>query len=149
VVTLLSAGHAENALPQRASANVNCRIFPGETVATTLAQLQRLAGTQVTVTANQPERPVAIPPTLDPKVIGPMKTVAAKHFPGVPLLPIMSTGATDGVFVGALGIPVYGAPGIFIDRDMGGIHGLNERIRVKSLYDGRDYLFDLVKAYAE
>ena len=86
----------------------------------------------MTVTANQPLRPVAIPPPLDPKVIGPMKALAAKHFPGVPLVPLMSTGATDGVFFGAVGIPVYGAPGIFIDRDIGGIHGLNERIRVKS-----------------
>ena len=149
VATLLSAGHAENALPQRATANVNCRIFPGDTVEAIGAKLQDLAGAKVTVTANQPVRPVAVPPTLDPKVIGPMQAVAAKHFPGIPLLPIMSTGATDAVFVGAAGIPVYGAPGIFIDRDMGGIHGLDERIRVKSLYDGRDYLFDLVKAYTE
>ena len=149
VATLLSAGHAENALPQKATANVNCRIFPGETVEGTLAELKRLAGPKVTVTANQPVRPTAIPPTLDPKIIGPMTAVAAKHFPGIPLLPLMSTGATDGIFLQAIGIPVYGAPGIFIDKDMGGIHGLNERIRVKSLYDGRDYLFDLVKAYAE
>ncbi|HEX8484451.1 M20/M25/M40 family metallo-hydrolase [Sphingomonas sp.] len=148
VATLLNAGHAENALPQKAAANVNCRIFPGETVDATLAQLQRLAGPKVKVTANQPVRPTAVPPTLDPKIIGPMKALAAKHFPGLPLVPLMSTGATDGVFFGGIGMPVYGAPGIFIDKDMGGIHGLNERIRVKSLYDGRDYLFDLVKAYA-
>ncbi|RYY05115.1 MAG: peptidase M20, partial [Alphaproteobacteria bacterium] len=69
-------------------------------------------------------------------------------FPGLPILPLMSTGATDGIFFEAIGIPVYGAPGVFIDKDMGGIHGLNERIRVASLYDGRDYLFDLVKAFA-
>jgi acetylornithine deacetylase/succinyl-diaminopimelate desuccinylase-like protein len=148
VATLLTAGHAENALPQRATANVNCRIFPGETVDGTLAQLQTLAGSKVKVTANQPVRPTAIPPTLDPRIIGPMKAVAAKHFPGLPLLPVMSTGATDGIFLEAIGIPVYGAPGIFVDKDFGGIHGLNERIRIKSLYDGRDYLFDLVKAYA-
>lgn len=149
VATLLTAGHAENALPQRATANVNCRIFPGDTVEAVRTKLQDLAGPKVTVTANQPVRPVAVPPTLDPRIIGPMKALAARHFPGVPLVPIMSTGATDAVYVGAVGIPVYGAPGIFVDRDMGGIHGLNERIRVKSLYDGRDYLFDLVKAYAE
>ena len=148
VATLLNAGHAENALPQRATANVNCRIFPGETVDGTLAKLKELAGAKVTVTANQPVRPTAIPPTLDPKIIGPMKKVAAKHFPGIPILPMMSTGATDGIFFEAIGIPVYGAPGVFIDQDMGGIHGLNERIRVTSLYDGRDYLFDLVKAFA-
>ena len=148
VATLLSAGHAENALPQRATANVNCRIFPGESVDETLATLKRLAGPMVTVTANAPIRPTAIPPTLDPKIVGPAKAVAAKHFPGVPLVPVMSTGATDGIFLEAIGIPVYGAPGVFLDKDLDGIHGLNERIPVKSLYDGRDYLFDLVKAYA-
>lgn len=148
VATLLSAGHAENALPQRATANVNCRIFPGESVDATLATLKRLAGPKVTVTANVPVRPTAIPPMLDPKIVGPARAVAAQHFPGVPLVPVMSTGATDGIFLEAIGIPVYGAPGIFLDKDLDGIHGLNERIPVKSLYDGRDYLFDLVKAYA-
>jgi acetylornithine deacetylase/succinyl-diaminopimelate desuccinylase-like protein len=148
VATLLAAGHAENALPQRATANINCRIFPGETVDGTLAKLKELAGPKVTVTANAPIRPTAIPPALDPRIIGPMKTVAAKHFPGIPLLPIMSTGATDGIFLEAIGIPVYGAPGNFIDPDGNGTHGLNERIRIKSLYDNRDYLYDLVKAYA-
>jgi acetylornithine deacetylase/succinyl-diaminopimelate desuccinylase-like protein len=61
---------------------------------------------------------------------------------------MMSTGATDGVFLEAVGIPVYGVPGMFIGADINGAHGLNERMNVKSLYDGRDYLFDLVKAYA-
>ena len=148
VATLLSAGHAENALPQRATANVNCRIFPGETVDQTLATLKTLAGPAVTVTANAPIRPTAIPPTLDPKIVGPARAVAAKYFPGVPLVPVMSTGATDGIFFEAIGIPVYGVPGVFLDKDLDGIHGLNERIPIKSLYDGRDYLFDLVKAYA-
>jgi acetylornithine deacetylase/succinyl-diaminopimelate desuccinylase-like protein len=148
VATLLSAGHAENALPQRATANINCRIFPGETVDETLATLQRLAGPTITVTANAPIRPTAIPPALDPKILGPMRAVAAKHFPGLPLLPLMSTGATDGIFLEAIGIPVYGAPGTFLDADFNGVHGLNERIRKDSLYDARDYLYDLVKAYA-
>jgi len=148
VATLVNAGHAENALPQRATANVNCRIFPGETVDGTLAKLKELAGPKVTVNANQPIRPTAVPPTLDPKILGPAKAVAAKHFPGTPILPMMSTGATDGVFLEAVGIPVYGVPGMFIGADINGAHGLNERMNVKSLYDGRDYLFDLVKAYA-
>jgi acetylornithine deacetylase/succinyl-diaminopimelate desuccinylase-like protein len=148
VATLLQAGHAENALPQRATANINCRIFPGETVEATRAKLQELAGPKVTVTANQPVRPTAVPPTLDPKIIEPMRTLAARRFPGVPLLPLMSTGATDGVFLEAIGIPVYGAPGMFIETDGNGAHGLNERMRARSLYEGRDYLFDLVKAYA-
>ena len=148
VATMVNAGHAGNALPQRAQATVNCRIFPGETVEGTLAKLTELAGPKVKVSANQPIRPIAIPPTLDPKIVGPAKAIAAKHFPGVPLLPIMSTGATDGIFFEALGIPVYGVPGNFVDPDGNGTHGLNERIRVESLYASRDYLFDLVKAYA-
>lgn len=148
VATILNGGHAENALPQSATANINCRIFPGETVDGTLATLQQLAGDKVKVTANTPIRPTAIPTPLDPKIIGPARTLAARHFPGLPLLPLMSTGATDGIFLQAIGIPVYGAPGLFIDPDGNGTHGLNERIRVESLYAGRDYLFDLVKAYA-
>ncbi|QDZ06120.1 M20/M25/M40 family metallo-hydrolase [Sphingomonas panacisoli] len=148
VATLLKAGHAENALPQSATANINCRIFPGESVDGTLAKLKELAGPKVTVTANSPIRPIGIPPKLDPKITGPMTTLAAKYFPGVPLLPTMSTGATDGIFLEAIGIPVYGAPGVFVDSDFSGVHGLNERIRVESLYAGRDYLYDLVKAYA-
>ena len=148
VTTLASAGHAENALPQRATANVNCRIFLGESVDDTLAKLKELAGPKVTVTANQPVRPVAVPPPLDPQIMGPMRTLAAKHFPGTPLVPMMSTGATDGVFFGTLNMPVYGVPGIFVETDMNGIHGLNERIRITSLYQGRDYLFDLAKALA-
>ena len=148
VATLLKAGHAENALPQSATANINCRIFPGESVDGTLAKLKELAGPKVTVTANMPIRPIGIPPKLDAKITGPMTTLAAKYFPGVPLLPLMSTGATDGIFLEAIGIPVYGAPGVFVDSDFSGVHGLNERIRVESLYSGRDYLYDLVKAYA-
>ncbi|WBH15731.1 M20/M25/M40 family metallo-hydrolase [Sphingomonas radiodurans] len=148
VATLVNAGHAENALPQRATATVNCRIFPGESVDGTLAKLKELAGPKVTVTANQPVRPIAVPPPLDPKIMGPLTTLAAKHFPGVPLVPMMSTGATDSVFFGTLKMPVYGVPGIFLEPDLNGIHGLNERIRVTSLYEGRDYLFDLTKALA-
>ena len=149
VATLVDAGHAENALPQRASANVNCRIFPGETVDGTLTKLQELAGSKVEVTANQPVRPVAVPPPLDPAIMGPVKTLAEKHFPGVPVVPMMSTGATDGVFFGILNMPVYGVPGLFLEPDLNGTHGLNERIRVSSLYAGRDYLFDLAKTLAE
>ncbi len=148
VATLLNAGHAENALPQRATANVNCRIFPGETVEQTRDRLQALAGDKVKVTLNPPVRPLAVPPPLDPKIIDPAKRLAAKYFPGMPLVPLMSTGATDGIFLQAIGIPVYGAPGLFLDADGNGMHGLNERIRIDSLYTGRDYLTELVKAYA-
>jgi acetylornithine deacetylase/succinyl-diaminopimelate desuccinylase-like protein len=148
VATLLSAGHAPNALPQRATANINCRIFPGESVEATRATLVKVIGDpQVKVEATDPDKPLAAVTPLDPKVVGPMQTLAAKHFPGVPFGPAMSAGATDGVYFGQINMPIYGVPGIFGDPDGNGVHGLNERLRVRSLYEGRDYLFDLVKAY--
>jgi acetylornithine deacetylase/succinyl-diaminopimelate desuccinylase-like protein len=148
VATLLSAGHAPNALPQRATANINCRIFPGESVEATRATLVKVIGDpQVKVEATDPDKPLAAVTPLDPKVVGPMQALAAKHFPGVPFGPAMSAGATDGVYFGQINMPIYGVPGIFGDPDGNGVHGLNERLRVRSLYEGRDYLFDLVKAY--
>jgi acetylornithine deacetylase/succinyl-diaminopimelate desuccinylase-like protein len=150
VATLLEGGHANNALPQRAAANVNCRIFPGESVEGTQAALVAAIGdTGVKVTPVQPIRPIAVPPPLDPKIIGPAEALVTKYFPGVPLIPSMSTGATDGIFLEAIGIPVYGAPGGWGDPDGNGVHGLNERRSVRSLYVGRDFLTDLVKAYAD
>jgi acetylornithine deacetylase/succinyl-diaminopimelate desuccinylase-like protein len=149
VATLLEGGHANNALPQRAAANVNCRMFPGRTIEETQAALAAAINDPgVKITPVPPLRPIAVPPPLDPKVMGPAVALSAKYFPGVPVIPTMSTGATDGVFLEAVGIPVYGVPGMWGDPDGDGVHGLNERIAVQSLYVGRDYLTDLVKAYA-
>ncbi len=149
VATLLDGGHANNALPQRAGANVNCRMFPGRTPEETRAALVKVIGNAaITVTVTPPLRPIAVPPPLDPKVMDPAAKLAAKYFPGVPVSPVMSTGATDGIFLEAIGIPVYGVPGAWGDPDGNGVHGLNERMEIKSVYVGRDYLFDLVKAYA-
>lgn len=150
VATLLDGGHAENALPQRAGVNINCRIFPGETVEGTQETLAKvIADPKLKVTANQQRGPVAVPPPLDPKVIEPAKAMVAKYYPGVPLIPTMSTGATDGVFLEAAGIPVYGVPGSWGDPDGNGVHGLNERKGVRSVYIARDFLSELVKTYAE
>jgi acetylornithine deacetylase/succinyl-diaminopimelate desuccinylase-like protein len=150
VATLLEGGHANNALPQRAAANVNCRIFPGETVESTQAALVAAIGDSgVKVTLIPPVHPVAVPPPLDPKIIGPAEKLVAKYFPGVPLVPTMSTGATDGVYLEAIGIPVYGVPGGWSDPDGNGAHGLNERRSVRAVYVGRDFLTDLVKLYAD
>ena len=149
ITTRLDAGHASNALPQRATAIVNCRIFPGETWQGTRETLMQVIGdSQVSIKALNPDKPIAIAPPLDPRVIEPMKAAAAKHFPGVPLIPGMAAGATDGLYFGPVKMAVYGVPGMFGDPDGGFAHGLNERIRVRSVYEGRDYLFDLVKAYA-
>jgi acetylornithine deacetylase/succinyl-diaminopimelate desuccinylase-like protein len=150
VATLLEGGHANNALPQRAAANVNCRMFPGRTVADTQAALAAAINDPgVKITPVPPIRPLAVPPPLDPRVMGPAERLAAKYFPGVPVVPSMSTGATDGIFLEAVGIPTYGVPGPWGDPGGNGEHGLNESQEVNSLYVGRDYLTDLVKAYAE
>jgi acetylornithine deacetylase/succinyl-diaminopimelate desuccinylase-like protein len=150
VATLLDGGHANNALPQRATANVNCRIFPGESVDETQAALvAAIADPGVKVTQVPPVRPIAVPPPLDPKIIGPAEKLVAKYFPGVPLVPAMSTGATDGIFLEAIGIPVYGVPGGWGDPDGNGVHGLNERRSVRAVFVGRDFLTDLIKVYAD
>ncbi len=150
VATLLDGGHADNALPQRAGANINCRIFPGETVEQTRLALVKIVGDpKIKVTVGTTRGPLAEPPPLDPKVMGPAEKLVAKYFPTVPLIPVMSTGATDGVFLGAIGIPVYGAPGGWGDPDGNGAHGLNERRSTRSVYVGRDFLTDLVKTYAD
>lgn len=147
VATLIEGGHAQNALPQHVAANVNCRMFPGRTADETQAMLEKVIGDAgVKVEQKVKGKPIAKAPPMDPKIIGPMEQVAAKHFPGIPVIPTMSTGATDGLYLAAVGIPTYGVPGVWGDPDGNGAHGLNERIGVKSLYAGRDYLFDLVKA---
>jgi acetylornithine deacetylase/succinyl-diaminopimelate desuccinylase-like protein len=150
VATLQEGGHANNALPQRAAANINCRIFPTETVETTQAALvAAINDPGVKVTLVPPIRPPAVPPKLDPKIIVPAEKLVAKYFPGVPLIPAMSTGGTDGIYLEAIGIPVYGVPGGWGDPDGNGVHGLNERRSMRSVFIGRDFLTDLVKAYAD
>lgn len=148
VATLLDAGHATNALPQRARANVNCRIFPGvavDDVRRTLEQI--LADPAITVTALKTRAPIAPPPELTPAIMRPIESLTDEFFPGVPVVPMQLSGYTDGPFLNAAGIPTYGL-GMFLEPDFGRIHGENERIRVDSVYDGRDFLHALVKAYA-
>ncbi len=150
VATVIEGGHATNALPQRASANINCRMFPGRSPQETQAALVTAIGNPaIAVDILPPIRPVAVPQSLDPRIIGPVERLAARHFPGVPVIPTMLTGATDGIFLQAVGIPVYGVPGLWSDPDGNGTHGLNERIEVRALYAARAYLYDLVKAYAD
>lgn len=150
VATMLDGGHAKNALPQRAGANVNCRIFPGHSIAEIRAELGRIAGDPgVTITTLPPPRPSPPNPPLDSKVIGPMEVLAERYFPGIPLIPQMANGYTDATFLTAVGIPTYGVPGMWGDPDGNGAHGLDERMEVRSVMVGRDYLYDLVRAYAD
>ncbi|MBB4837506.1 MULTISPECIES: M20/M25/M40 family metallo-hydrolase [Sphingomonas] len=145
VATLIDGGHANNALPQRAGANINCRIFPGVSAEAVRDELVRvIADPRMTVTLPELRGPLARPVPLDPKIVKPIEKLLAKHRPGVPLVPMMSTGATDGVFLEAIGIPSYGPPGTYSDPDGNGTHGLNERLAVDALYSGRAFLFELV-----
>ena len=150
VATMLEAGHAKNALAQRAHANINCRIVPNETPGEVQAVLAKLiADPGVTLALNDFETTVAGTVPLTAQILDPALALGEKMFPGVPMVTSMSTGASDGRYLGSVGIPTYGIPGIFYEADYGHIHGLNEQIRVKSLYDGRDYMTALVKLYAD
>jgi len=150
VATMINGGHAVNALPQKVEANVNCRIFPGHTPAEIQQQLAQVIGNPaIAMEPARKDKPLAKMPALDPAIIGPMEKLSEQYFPGVPVIPSMSTGATDGLYLSAVGIPTYGVPGSWGDPDGNGVHGLNERLEVRAVYVGRDYLYDLVKALAE
>jgi acetylornithine deacetylase/succinyl-diaminopimelate desuccinylase-like protein len=150
VATTLDAGHATNALPQRAGANVNCRIFPGTSAEEVRQTLEQVVGDPKVVVSLREVRTSAAPaPPLDPKVLGPAETLAAEMWPGLPQIRTMLAGATDGAFLTPVGIPTYGVSGAFADPDGNGVHGLNERVRIKVLYDSRDYLYRLMKIYGD
>jgi acetylornithine deacetylase/succinyl-diaminopimelate desuccinylase-like protein len=150
VATMLDAGHATNALPQRARANINCRIFPGVTAETVRAKLEELvADPAVKVTTLETRGPSSPPPPLTREILGPVEKIAAEMFPGVPVVPVLQPGATDGEFLNAAGIPTYGFEPIFVGPDLGHIHGLNEYVSVQSLLDCRDFLYRLIKVYAD
>ncbi len=145
VATMIDGGHAQNALPQTVTANVNCRILPGEDpekIKETLIKV--FANSDVVVTVATPAKP-SPPSPLSPDVFKPIEALTQKMWPGVPVVPVMSTGATDGLFLRNAGIPTYGVSGIF--GDMGDVraHGRDERIKVKSYYEGQEFLYQLVK----
>ena len=150
VATMMDAGHATNALPQRARANVNCRIFPGVGIEEVRAALVRvLADAQISVATVEPSDPLVLPPPLTPAILKPIEQVTHRMYPGIEVVPVLQAAGTDAIYLAESGIPTYGISGMFIDPDLSNVHGLNERIRVQSLYDGRDFLFSLVKLYAE
>ena len=150
VATMLDGGHAPNALPQRAHANVNCRILPGTSIDAVLEQLRQVVADEGVKVAISGDRGITAPvPPLTAQVLEPAKRVAAEIWPGVPLIPTMTPGATDGRFLNSAGTPVYGLSGMFHDAEGSRAHGLNERIRVKSLLDGRRFLHEVVQIYAD
>jgi acetylornithine deacetylase/succinyl-diaminopimelate desuccinylase-like protein len=159
IATRLLAGHANNALPQRATANVNCRILPGHSREQVLNDLIKVIddpkvsvtyvsnGVKVTVLGEREK--VAMPPVkLMPAVMDPLQEIAASMWPGAPVVPTMGTGATDGVYTNPAGIPTYGVCGLAIDVDDDRSHGRDERLPVESYYTGADFYYRYLKAVA-
>jgi len=143
VATMLEAGHAENALPQRAKATVNCRIFPGVAVADVQARLTEVVGNPAIkiVAINNPEAsPVS---EMRPDVMAAITRSIHKRQPGVPISPYLESGGTDGKVYRIAGIPTFATSGLFIRENEMFAHGLNERLPVKSFYDGLEHIHDL------
>lgn len=136
VATMLSGGHAPNALPQRAEANVNCRIFPGVKMETIRAQLQSLAGPDVAVAVVEGSTtPETDPTPLRADIVDAFKAALATRFPNAPVVPMMSAGATDGAFIRSGGMPVYGIGGVWgVIGQPSGAHGLDERVLVEGFH---------------
>lgn len=145
VVTRLSAGHADNALPQSASATVNCRLLPLDNISDVEATLKQLLGNHRIEMTNliQPMPSPASP--LRPDVMTAVTTITEKMWPDVTVVPFMSTGGTDSRFMRNVGINMYGVSGIFYEPSDLRMHGLNERVPKKSLYEGREFMYQLLK----
>ncbi len=149
VTTMVNAGHASNALPQRAQAIVNCRILPGETIEQTQATLATvIADNDIKITALGT---ATVPPIaqLHPELMKTVTELTNQMWPGIPVVPTMSPGGTDGRFLNSVGIPTYGVSGIFHYPEGSNAHGLNESLPVKSLYEGQSFLYQLAKRLAQ
>lgn len=148
VATLIQGGHAANALPQSATATVNCRMLPGTDAAEVDRTLRRViadTGVVLTPEGSVPSPPSPLPPALDET----LKQVSASVWGALPIIPSMETGATDGLSLRNAGIPVYGVSGLFVDPNKPEdtrAHGLNERIGVKEYYDQIEFTYRLLKA---
>lgn len=148
VATRLAGGHANNALPQTATANVNCRMAPGHDPADVRARLIAAIGDTGVHVSDAPEMSHALPSPLTPDVMEPIERVTKEMFGDIPVIPTMGTGATDSKYLRAAGIPGYGISGIFGDPSDSRAHGRDERVLVKSFFDAQEFLYRLVKAYA-
>jgi acetylornithine deacetylase/succinyl-diaminopimelate desuccinylase-like protein len=145
VATKAEAGHAENALPQRAQATINCRMLPTEDPDSVLQTLHTIIGdSRISVTQTYPA--ILSPPSpLTDELLTAIEGLTEEYWPGVPVIPTMGTGATDGLFLRNAGIPVYGVSGVFFDIAADTRHGLNERVQVKAFFEGQEFMYQLVK----
>ena len=147
VATQLSGGHATNALPQLAEANINCRIYPTSNAAEVKAALEGAIGDTAVQVVIRTQRPSTPATALAREVMGPIEQVTRELWGDIPVIPTMSTGATDSRFFRALGVPAYGVSGLFSDPTVDArAHGRDERMAVKSFYEGQEFLWRLTKA---
>jgi acetylornithine deacetylase/succinyl-diaminopimelate desuccinylase-like protein len=146
VATRLEGGHADNALPQLARAMVNCRILPGQSVDDVQKQLTAvIADPQLTITASGKDAP-SEPSVVNAELAAATEKLSARYWPGVPVVPTMSAGATDGRFLRNVGIPTFGHSGLAADIFDVRAHGKDERVSVAALFEAEQYLYELVKA---
>jgi acetylornithine deacetylase/succinyl-diaminopimelate desuccinylase-like protein len=146
VATMLTGGHARNALPQTANANVNCRMAPGHDPAEVRSSLMKAVNDTGVTFSRSPAMEHAAPSPLSTEVMGPIEKVTRDVFgPGVAVIPTMGTGATDSKYLRAVGIPGYGVSGLFGDPNDGRAHGKDERVLIKSYYESQEFLYRLVK----
>jgi acetylornithine deacetylase/succinyl-diaminopimelate desuccinylase-like protein len=146
VATMLNGGHARNALPQTATANVNCRMAPGHDPADVRSSLMKAVADTGVSFSRSPTMEHAAPSPLSAEVMGPIEKVTRDVFgPSVAVIPTMGTGATDSKYLRAVGIPGYGVSGLFGDPNDGRAHGKDERVLIKSYYESQDFLYRLVK----
>lgn len=146
VATQVEAGHAPNALPQVARATINCRILPGVPGAHVEAVIRRLAGDKVTLNVIEP--PIASPPSsMTPALLSRLEPLVRKQWPAIPLIPTMSTGATDGMFTRSRGIPTYGVSAIDHNPEDVRAHGKDERVSVESFYKATQFWLELMGVF--
>ena len=147
VATMLSGGHATNALPQLAEANVNCRLYPTDTVEVVRATFEKLINDTTVQVLVRSQRPPSPPTAMLPELMDPVAQITRDMWGNIPVIPVMSTGATDSRFFRALGVPAFGVSGLFSDPTVDArAHGRDERMRMQSYYEGQEFLYRLTKA---
>ena len=146
VATRLEGGHANNALPQTAAANVNCRMLPQDSLQNVQATLKRVLADDRIAVSVVGEAVPAPASAINPAIVSKLQSLSAKLYGGLPIVPVMDTGASDGKYLRIAGIPTYGVPGVFEDVDDVRAHGKDERIGVKDFYDGVDFYYEFIKS---
>ena len=149
VATMLSGGHATNALPQLAEANVNCRIYPTETAETVRTALERVIADTTVRVLIKTQRPTSPPAVMSAEIMQAVTQATKEIFGDIPVIPTMLSGATDSRFFRMLGVPAYGVSGLFMDPTTDArSHGRDERMRVRSYYEGQEFLYRLTMLLA-